>query len=160
MKNFKKFKINLEEASKFKPKAGAALFDYGNTSGGINKKDIHYVAAKLTNFAKTGNPGVVHQAAKYIHSMNTTLRNKVMSIIDLHDPAMHNRLVHKMKQNKKESVELEEDLNEGVSNEAKSFMKDFNNAVKMLKDDVKMSDKNDDWKQRLKYISNMLKRVK
>jgi len=51
----------------------------------------------------------------------------------------------------------EEELNEDVSSEAKDFMKKFNAAVKMLKDELKESDKNDNWKVHLKSIKGMIK---
>jgi hypothetical protein len=48
---------------------------------------------------------------------------------------------------------------EGVSSEAKKFMQDFNKACAFLKDEVKTSESNEDWKVRLKYIRNLINKA-
>lgn len=50
----------------------------------------------------------------------------------------------------------EPEINESNSNDAKKFMKEFNSAVSMLKDDIKNADKNQDWYVRLEYIKNLI----
>ena len=55
-------------------------------------------------------------------------------------------------------AKVEKELNEGASDAAKKFMKEFNQAISFLKDDVKNSDKNQDWYVRLEYIGNMIQR--
>ena len=48
------------------------------------------------------------------------------------------------------------DVNESNSDDAKKFLKEFNSAVSMLKDDIKNADKNQDWYVRLEYIKNLI----
>ncbi len=50
----------------------------------------------------------------------------------------------------------EPEINESNSDDAKKFMKEFNSAVSMLKDDIKNADKNQDWYVRLEYIKNLI----
>lgn len=57
----------------------------------------------------------------------------------------------------KEEKPKADDVNESAD-KAKKFMKEFNSAVSMLKDDIKNADKNQDWYVRLEYIRNMITR--
>jgi hypothetical protein len=52
--------------------------------------------------------------------------------------------------------EDKDELNEGLSPTAKAFMKEFNNRVKLLKDDVKKSDSYGDWHGRLESIKSLI----
>ena len=49
-----------------------------------------------------------------------------------------------------------DDVNEAVSEQAKKFMKEFNAACSFLKEEVKDSEKNHNWKVRLEYIRNLI----
>ena len=49
-------------------------------------------------------------------------------------------------------------VNEGVADKAKKFMKEFNSAISLLKDDIKNSDTNQDWYVRLEYINNLIQK--
>jgi hypothetical protein len=51
-------------------------------------------------------------------------------------------------------------LEEGVSDEAQKFMKNLNFRLSLLKDEIKESDKNNNWKIRLKDISNLINNIK
>ena len=60
-----------------------------------------------------------------------------------------------------ESVELGEAvLDEGVSSEAKSVMREINKHLKILKTELKTSDVNQDWKARLNRIEGIIGKVK
>jgi len=60
-----------------------------------------------------------------------------------------------------ESVELGEAvLDEGVSSEAKSVMREINKHLKILKTELKTSDENQDWKARLNRIEGIIGKVK
>lgn len=48
-----------------------------------------------------------------------------------------------------------EDCNESAD-KAKKFMKEFNSSVSMLKEDIKLADKNQDWYTRLEYICTLI----
>ena len=61
----------------------------------------------------------------------------------------------------KESVEINEAvLDEGVSSEAKSVMREINKHLKILKTELKTSDENQDWKARLNRIEGIIGKVK
>ena len=47
-------------------------------------------------------------------------------------------------------------ISESVSEQAKKFMKEFNAACSFLKDEVKDSDKNHNWRVRIEYIRNLI----
>ena len=60
-----------------------------------------------------------------------------------------------------ESVEISESvLDEGVSSEAKSVMREINKHLKILKTELKTSDVNQDWKARLNRIEGIIGKVK
>ena len=47
---------------------------------------------------------------------------------------------------------------EGVSSDAKKFMKELNSELKFLKEDVKTSETNHDWYNRLESIQILIKK--
>ena len=47
-------------------------------------------------------------------------------------------------------------VNEGISSEAKEFMKKFNEQIKFLKEDIQTSDANQDWLTRLESIKILI----
>jgi len=51
------------------------------------------------------------------------------------------------------------EINEGVSNDAKEFMKEFNKQVSLLKEEIKTSETNSDWKHRLESISILINKI-
>jgi len=51
-----------------------------------------------------------------------------------------------------------DNLTEGVSDSAKTFLKKFNEQVKFLKEDIKTSDSNDNWKNRLKGLKQLIEK--
>ena len=53
----------------------------------------------------------------------------------------------------------EENLNEEVSKSASKFIKLFNEQSKLLKEDIKMSSKNQDWYERIKAISALIEKT-
>ena len=56
----------------------------------------------------------------------------------------------------KEEPEVgDKDVNESAD-KAKKFMKEFNLSVSLLKEDIKLADKNQDWYARLEYISILI----
>ena len=140
-------KEEVEEGLQTKSKAAAALHDYGTKSGGIDKKDFHHVAGKLAHHSETGNPGAVHQAAKHIRGMDTDPRDKVMSIIKKHDPAMHRSIMHKA--GLKEETEFQ--IDEAVEVKLRGgkvpvgqhrFKYDVDKSDKYIENSIKERDKN------------------
>ena len=53
-----------------------------------------------------------------------------------------------------------EKLEEGVSNDAKTFIKKMNEIIKFLKEDVKESDTSDNWKGRVEQLGALCSFVK
>jgi hypothetical protein len=89
-------------------KASAELRAYAKKSGGIDAREFQVLAGKLDNFAATGNPGAVADAAKMLKYMDTDPRDKAIEIMMKNDPAMAKSVMRKAGYKLREEVELEE----------------------------------------------------
>lgn len=80
---------------------------------------------------------------------------------DVKVPEISKEQVNEEILNKFKSIFKNTKLNEGISKEAQEFLKDFDIAVKLLKDLSKESDKNDNWKKVAKDIASFIsKKIK
>jgi hypothetical protein len=86
---------DIVEGKNTKSKCSDELHALAKKTNGSETREIQVIAGKLDNFATTGNPGVVADAAKVLKQMDDGPRAKVMEIIKKSDPSMARSLARK-----------------------------------------------------------------
>jgi hypothetical protein len=119
---------SIFELRESKSKASDALRAYAKKTNGTETREIQTIAGKLDNFANTGNPGVVRDAAKVLKQMDTKSQAQVMSILNKLDPSMGKSLAFKVA-GMKEEVELDEAINEARADYKRSRTGQYNTKV-------------------------------
>jgi hypothetical protein len=129
---------SIFELRESKSKASDALRAYAKKTNGTETREIQTIAGKLDNFANTGNPGVVRDAAKVLKQMDTKSQAQVMSILNKLDPSMGKSLAFKMA-GMKEEVELDEAQKEVTPKDVEAYLVKKGVAPKDAKSAVKKS---------------------